>query len=127
MLNVVTLIGRLTADPDLRYSPEGVARARFTLAVDRPHAKDGQQQTDFVDIVAWRRLAEVVAEYTRKGSLVAVQGRLQIRSYEHEGQRRRAAEVVAHEVRFLDYRKREEDDSGFDPFGEGEGDDVIPF
>src|SRR5690606_12830264 len=104
----------------------GVARARFTLAVDRPHAKDGQQQADFVDIVTWRRLAEVVAEYTRKGSLVAVQGRLQIRSYEHEGQRRRAAEVVAYEVRFLDYRKRE-DDSGFDPFEEGDGDDGIPF
>src|SRR5690606_23505834 len=113
-------------DPDLRYSAEGIARARFTLAVDRPHAKDGQQQADFIDVVVWRRLAEVVAEYTRKGSLVAVQGRLQVRSYEHDGQRRRAAEVVAHEVRFLDYRKCE-DDSGSDPFGEGEDDGDIPF
>ena len=126
MLNVVTLIGRLTADPDLRYSPEGVARARFTLAVDRPHAKDGQQQTDFVDIVAWRRLAEVVAEYTRKGSLVAVQGRLQIRSYEdRDGNRRKAAEVVADEVRFLDRAKREDSDD-YDPFADDGGDSGVP-
>jgi len=122
-VNVVALVGRLTAEPTLRYSPQGVAIGSFTVAVDRPYANDGQQKVDFIDVVVWRRLAEVVAQYTRKGSLVAVQGRLQIRSYEHDGQRRRAAEVVAHEVRFLDRAKREDGD----PFGEGDGDDGIPF
>ena len=127
MLNSVVLLGRLANDVDLRYSAQGVARARFTLAVDRPTKNEqGERDVDFIDVVAFKGLAEACAEHLGKGCRAAVQGRLQIRSYEHEGQRRRAAEVVAHEVRFLDYRKRE-DDSGFDPFEEGDGDDGIPF
>jgi single-strand DNA-binding protein len=108
MLNRVILIGRLTRDPELRVtSQSGVSVATFTLAVDRPYQNQGQRETDFIDCVAWRRLAETVAEHMRKGRLVAVEGRLQIRTYEtQDGQRRRVAEVVADDVRFLD-RPRE--------------------
>lgn len=108
MLNRVILIGRLTRDPELRVtSQSGVSVATFTVAVDRPYQNQGQRETDFIDCVAWRRLAETVAEHMRKGRLVAVEGRLQIRTYEtQDGQRRRVAEVVADDVRFLD-RPRE--------------------
>ncbi|MCL8207418.1 MAG: single-stranded DNA-binding protein [Actinomycetia bacterium] len=108
MLNRVILIGRLTRDPELRVtSQSGVSVATFTVAVDRPYQSQGQRETDFIDCVAWRRLAETVAEHMRKGRLVAVEGRLQIRTYEtQDGQRRRVAEVVADDVRFLD-RPRE--------------------
>lgn len=103
MLNRVILIGRLTRDPELRVTQSGISVASFSLAVDRPFSSQGQRETDFIDCVAWRRLAETVAEHMRKGRLVAVEGRLQIRSYEtQDGQRRRAAEVVCDDVRFLD-------------------------
>lgn len=104
MLNRIVLIGRLTRDPELRYTPSGVAVASFSLAVDRPFSnQQGERETDFIDIVAWRKLAETVSGHLQKGRLVAVQGRLQIRSYEtQDGQRRKAAEVVADDVRFLD-------------------------
>jgi len=105
MMNVVVLIGRLARDPELRFTPSGVAVASFTLAVDRPFTnQQGERDTDFIDIVAWRKLAETVAEHLQKGRLVAVEGRLQIRSYEdREGIRRRSSEVVANDVRFLDW------------------------
>ncbi|NLB52659.1 MAG: single-stranded DNA-binding protein [Syntrophomonadaceae bacterium] len=100
MLNRVILIGRLTRDPELRYLQNGTAVASFTLAVDRKYNKE---ETDFIDIVAWRQLAEHCANYLSKGRLVAVEGRLQIRSYEDkEGQKRKSAQVVADDVRFLD-------------------------
>ncbi|GIM45870.1 single-stranded DNA-binding protein 1 [Collibacillus ludicampi] len=104
MLNRIILIGRLTADPELRYTPSGTAVASFTLAVDRPRANQmGERETDFINIVAWQKLAELAAQYLRKGRLAAVEGRLQIRSYENrEGQRVRVAEVVADNIRFLD-------------------------
>jgi single-strand DNA-binding protein len=129
MLNRVILIGRLTRDPELRVtSQSGVSVATFTVAVDRPYqSQGGQRETDFIDCVAWRRLAETVAEHMKKGRLVAVDGRLQIRSYEtQDGQRRRVAEVVADDVRFLD---RPRDQAGGD---EERGRDVdlpedIPF
>jgi len=104
-LNAVTLIGRLTRDPELRVTNQsGVSVASFTVAVDRPYqSPSGQRDTDFIDCVAWRRLAELVAEHLTKGRLVAVHGRLQVRSYDTpEGQRRRVAEVVADTVEFLD-------------------------
>lgn len=107
MLNRVILIGRLTRDPELRYTPNGVPTARFTLAVDRPFVdSQGQRGTDFIDIGTWRKLAETVANHLNKGRLVAVEGRLEIRSYEdRQGIRRKAAEVVADNVRFLDWPK----------------------
>ncbi len=108
MLNVVVLVGRLVRDPEIRYTPAGVAVGSFTVAVDRPFTnQQGERETDFVDVVVWRKLAETCASHLGKGRLVGVEGRLQIRSYETpEGQRRRVAEVVARDVRFLD-RPRE--------------------
>ncbi|PZN09361.1 MULTISPECIES: single-stranded DNA-binding protein [Thermaerobacter] len=104
MLNVVVLIGRLVRDPELRYTPSGVAVGGFTLAVDRPFTnQQGEREADFIDVVVWRKLAETCANHLSKGRLVAVRGRLQVRSYEtQDGQRRRVAEVVADDVRFLD-------------------------
>jgi len=109
MLNKVILIGRLGQDPSLRYSGNGVAVANFSLAVERSYTNDdGETDVDFIDIVVWRKQAENCANYLGKGRLVAVEGRLQIRSYENnEGQRRRVAEVVANNVRFLDWPNSE--------------------
>ena len=109
MLNTIILIGRLTRDPELRYTPAGIAVCSFSLAVDRPYTnQQGERETDFIDIVAWRREAETAAQHLTKGRLAAVQGRLQIRSYEtQDGQRRKAAEVVADRVQFLDRPRRD--------------------
>lgn len=111
-MNHIVLIGRLTRDPELRYTPNGVAVANFDLAVDRPTTnQQGERQTDFIRIVAWQKQAELCANYLKKGRLVGVEGRLQIRSYEtQDGQKRRVAEVVANFVQFLD-RNREETQS----------------
>jgi len=112
MLNQVVLIGRLTRDPELRYTPgNGVPVATFTLAVDRPFTnQQGERETDFVNIVTWRKLAENCANFLKKGSLAAVSGRLQIRSYEDsQGIKRKVAEVVADDVRFLDRGRGNED------------------
>jgi single-strand DNA-binding protein len=106
MLNRVILIGRLTKEPELRYTPSGTAVAKFTLAVDRRQAKDREKEADFIDIVVWQKQAENCANYLGKGRLVAVDGRLQVRSYEDsQGIRRKVAEVVAENVRFLDRAK----------------------
>ncbi|MDI6772343.1 MAG: single-stranded DNA-binding protein [bacterium] len=103
MMNHISLIGRLTADPELRYTPSGKAVAGFSLAVDRRVASaTGGKQTDFIPIVCWAKTAEVVTQYLTKGRLVAIEGRLQIRSYEaKDGQKRRVAEVIANGVTFL--------------------------
>lgn len=125
MLNRIVLIGRLTADPQLRYTQSGTAVATFRLAVDRNRPnQQGERETDFIDIVTWQKLAETCANNLNKGRLVAVDGRLQVREYEYEGQRRRAAEVVAENVRFLDWPK---DGSGQGGFTRDEGmDDFAP-
>lgn len=104
MLNHMIMIGRLCADPELRYTQSGTPVASFTLAVDRMHkASSGERETDFIPVVVWQKLAEVVAQHLRKGRLAAVVGRLQIRSYENkDGQKVRIAELVASEVQFLD-------------------------
>ncbi|MHB1685207.1 MAG: single-stranded DNA-binding protein [Bacilli bacterium] len=103
MLNVIILIGRLTDDPELRYTPSGTAVGSFTLAVDRQRTNQaGEQETDFINIVVWQKSAESCAQYLRKGKIAAVEGRLQIRQYENKaGQKVRVAEVIAHNVRFL--------------------------
>ncbi|MCL5677063.1 MAG: single-stranded DNA-binding protein [Firmicutes bacterium] len=130
MLNRIILIGRLTRDPELRYTPSGKAVANFTLAVDRgwPNAQ-GQKEADFIDIVVWDKQAETVSQHLNKGRLVAVDGRLQIRSYEaQDGTKRKAAEVVAASVQFLDSKKAQavggSPDLGSDVTF---GDDDVPF
>ena len=106
MLNYTVLIGRLTKDPELRYTPNGVAVASFTLAVDRPFAKEGQQQADFIPVITFNKQAENCANYISKGRMVAIEGRIQVRTYEDkQGQKRWATEVIANNVRFLDYGK----------------------
>lgn len=102
MLNRIVLIGRLTRDPELRYTPSAKAVTSFTLAVDRRRNQQGEKETDFIDIVTWGRLAETCSKYLSKGRLVAVEGRLQIRSYEtQDGQKRKVAEVVADGIHFM--------------------------
>lgn len=103
-MNQVILIGRLVRDPELRYSQNGIAVTTFTLAVDRPFISQDGGKVDFIDIVTWRKLAETVANHLTKGRLVAVEGRLQIRSYDDKnGIRRKVSEIVADQVKFLDY------------------------
>ncbi|WP_248929311.1 single-stranded DNA-binding protein [Paenibacillus hamazuiensis] len=104
MLNRVILIGRLTRDPELRYTPAGVAVTQFTLAVDRPFTnQQREREADFIPVVVWRQQAEHVANYLRKGRLAAVEGRIQVRSYDNnEGRRVYVTEVIADNVRFLD-------------------------
>ena len=102
-MNAVILIGRLTEDPELRYTASGTPVGSFTLAVDRQRTNQaGQRETDFIKIVTWQKSAENCAQYLRKGKLAAVEGRLQIRQYENkEGQKVRVAEIVANNVQFL--------------------------
>jgi single-strand DNA-binding protein len=123
-MNHITLIGRLTRDPELRYTPNGVAVTNFDLAVDRPGEK---KETDFIRIIAWQKTAELCANYLKKGRQVAVEGRLQIRSYEaQDGQKRRVAEVVANQVQFLD-RKDDKAESKPKQDDDGVNLDNLPF
>ena len=102
MLNISTLMGRLTADPELRRTPNGVSVTTFTIAVERTYTPQGQEkQTDFIDIVAWRNTAEFACKYFSKGRLIALNGSIQTRLYEDkEGHKRKAFEVVADNVFF---------------------------
>lgn len=106
MLNRIVLIGRLTRDPELRFTPNGHAVCSFTLAVDRPFTnQEGNRETDFINIVVWNKQGENCAQYLAKGRMAAVDGRLQIRSYDgNDGQRRYVTEVIADNVRFLSSR-----------------------
>ena len=102
MLNCVTLIGRMVADPELRSTSTGLAVTSFTIAVDRDFVKAGEErQADFIDIVAWRQSAEFVTRYFHKGSFIAIQGSLQISSYEDKnGIKRKKAEIIADKISF---------------------------
>jgi len=110
-MNQIVIMGRLTRDPELRHTPNGVAVASFSLAVDRGYApKDGgERQTDFIDVVAWRNTAEFVSKYFTKGQMAAVTGRLQIRDWtDKDGNKRRSAEVVADNIYFTESKKSRE-------------------
>jgi len=106
VLNKVLLIGRLTADPVLRFTPQGTSVANFTVAVDTVYqtpAGERKNLTDFIDVVVWRKQAVNVANYLKKGRLVFVEGRLTVRSFETaDGQKRKKAEVIARQVTFLE-------------------------
>lgn len=140
MINNVTLVGRLTRDPELKYTQSGLAVTRFTLAVERSFAgQDGKKETDFIDCVLWRKQAENAAKYLSKGSLAGGTGRLQISSFDDkEGNRRTRAEVVLDTVKFLDSKgsgekKSDSNTDDTDPFFAGLGasvnvsDDDLPF
>ncbi|MFS0921523.1 single-stranded DNA-binding protein [Brevibacillus sp. 179-C 1.1 NHS] len=124
-MNRVILIGRLTKDPEMRYTTSGIAVTTFTLAVNRPYAnQEGERQADFINIVTWQKLADLCANYLRKGRQVGVEGRLQTRSYENqEGRKVYVTEVVADRAYFLD--KAEDARTGnqhpsHDPFASGD-------
>jgi single-strand DNA-binding protein len=150
MINRVVLVGRLTKDPELRYTPSGVAVCRFTLAVNRTFSNtQGQKEADFINCTTWRKPAENTANYLKKGHLAGVEGRIQTGSYEGtDGKRVYTTEVVADSVQFLEPKKRDDSNSTSntqsnpsnqnytrvdeDPFASGNGpievsDDDLPF
>ncbi len=130
-MNIVALVGRLTRDPEIKYTQTQMAVARFTLAVDRMFKKEGQPTADFINITVWGKVAENVGKYIGKGRLVSVSGRIQTRSWDDkDGKRQFATEVVADSVQFLDRasetasRSDEGENFGFSPV---EGEDDLPF
>jgi len=139
MINRVILVGRLTKDPELRYTPSGVPVSTFTLAVNRTFTNQlGEREADFINVVVWRKPAENVSNYLKKGSLAGIDGRLQTRSYEQEGRRVFVVEVVAESVQFLDSKNSQssnqstQQNSDVDPFvNDGTlvdiSDDDLPF
>ena len=116
MLNHITIMGRLTRDPELRRTGSGIAVASFTVAVDRDFGgrDGGEKETDFIDCVAWRQTGEFVSKYFTKGSMIVVSGRLQIRSWtDKDGNKRRTAEVVADNVYFGESKRNSEGNSSY--------------
>ena len=102
-MNRVELVGRITRDPELRYTSSSIASVRFTLAVNRPFQnQNGEREADFINIVAWRNQAENIKKYVSKGNLISVEGRIQTGSYEKDGQRIYTTDVVADNVQFLE-------------------------
>ncbi len=116
MLNRVILMGRLTAEPDYRTTPAGVAMARFTLAVERDFSgQNNERQTDFLDVIVWRQRADFVSKYFHKGQLVAVQGSIQVSSYtDREGNKRRSWDIVADQVYFAESKRDGGQPSNYD-------------
>lgn len=128
MLNKIFIMGRLTKDPELRRTPTGTAVTSFTLAVDRDFkGQNGEKETDFIEVVAWRNTAEFVAKYFAKGRAAVVEGRLQIRDWkDKDGNNRRSAEVVADNVYFADSKR--DDNAPAQAFAEiDDYDDEVPF
>lgn len=134
MLNHIIIMGRLTRDPELRRTAGGTAVTSFTLAVDRDYKnQDGEKETDFIDVVAWRATAEYVAKYYTKGRMAVVDGRLQIREWvANDGSNRRSAEVVAENVYFGDSNRgadngRSTQAGGFVELDESAEPPALPF
>ena len=109
-MNRVVLVGRLTRNPDLRYTPNGVAVANFTIAVNRPFKnQQGENEADFINCVIWRKQAENLENYTKKGSQIGVDGRIQTRSYEgQDGKRVFVTEILAESVQFLESKGQQD-------------------
>jgi single-strand DNA-binding protein len=127
-MNKVVLIGRLTRDPELRYSQGGKAFTTFTLAVDRRFSKDKQQTADFIPCVAWDKLAEIIGNNLAKGRRVGVEGRLQTRTYDaKDGSKRSAFDVMVDEMEFLDAKQGQQSQGQFPPLSQSNMDETIPF
>lgn len=122
MLNHITIMGRLTKDVELRRTNSGVSVASFTIACDRDFGNNGEKETDFVDVVAWRNTADFVSKYFSKGRMAVVSGRLQIRSYtDKDGNKRKVTEIVADNVYFGDSKNdNQNQNSGFTGFVKSE-------
>lgn len=137
MLNVIVVMGRLVRDPELRRTNSGTAVTSFTLAVDRDFkGQDGERETDFIDVVAWKATAEMAAKFFTKGRMAAVKGRLQLRDWtDKNGVKRRVAEIIADTVFFADRRPDAAARGGVDVPGElveldedeAEADGDLPF
>ena len=142
MLNKVILMGRFTRDPELRSTPQGISTCSFSLAVDRNFVRQGEERkADFINCVAWRQTAEFISKYFTKGSLIAVEGSIQTRSWDdNEGKKRYATEVIVNQAYFAEGKRDSQgaapDDSGFgggdfgslpDPISPMGTDDDLPF
>lgn len=133
MLNKVFLMGRLTRDPELRYTQRGTSVTNFSLAVDRDFkGSDGEKQVDFIDCIAWRKTAEFVSNYFDKGRMAVVVGILQVREWtDKEGDKRRKTEVIVESIYFADSKKKDPLDalkgSAGDAYEEVEGNGELPF
>ena len=131
MINSVTLVGRITKDIELKYTNNNITYAYFTLAVNREFAsQNGEKETDFINCVAWRTKAEILANYMRKGSLIGIEGRLQTRNYENQaGQRVYVTEVLTESISFLESKGSQHTNNN--TFSNGEvvdiSDDDLPF
>lgn len=129
-INHVTLLGNLTRNPELKYTPSGTAVATLGLAVNRDYVvKGGEKRKEvlFINVVVWAATAEAVQKYLEKGSQVAIEGRLQSRSWEKDGVKRTAIEVVADNVQFISFKKKAGDGAPPDAAGDAHGDDEVPF
>lgn len=137
-LNVVILSGRLTSDPELKTTPNGVSVCSFTIAVERKYKQGEEKQADFINIVAWRATAEFIAKYFQKGSMIGIEGAIQTRRYQDkEGNNRTAFEIVASNVHFMESKKTEgnnyqdsplvELQSNLEEFTEVTNDEDLPF
>ena len=127
-MNSVQLVGRLTKDPELKYSQSGAAIARFTLAVNRSFKKDGQQEADFINCIAFSKTAENLANYQSKGSQIGLIGRIQTGSYENsEGKRVYTTDIVANEIVFLGSKKEENQENNSQNFSNEVNDEDLPF
>ena len=120
-------IGRLTRDPEARYTQSGKACARFTLAIDRRKSADGNQQADFIQCVAWEKTAEVISQYVSKGQKIAVEGRIQTRSYEKDGTKHYVTEVVVQSMEFCDSKGGQQLSDAKEFGGTMVPDEDIPF
>ena len=137
MFNLVVLTGRLTADPELKTTPSGKSVTSFAIAVNRNYKAGEEQQTDFINIVAWRQTAEFIARYFKKGSLIGIEGAIQTRRYQDShGNNRTAFEVVVKNAQFVESKKNDNNATGdvayddnydTDNFEEVDGDDDLPF
>lgn len=144
-MNKVILMGRLTKDPEIRYTGTGepIAIARYTVAVNRPYKKEGQQQADFINCVSYRKAAEFIEKYFKKGQMIAIVGHLTVRSWDKDGKRYWATEVITDEIHFAGSKGQAEAakaenssqseaypptaEDGFYPIGPSIEDDDFPF
>ena len=135
MFNLAILTGRLTTDAELKTTPNGISVTSFTLAVNRNYRAGEEQETDFINIVAWRQTAEFITKYFRKGNLIGIEGSIQTRKYtDKNGNNRTAFEVIANEVHFIESKRNNDNnesqsfsnaDTG--DFAEVDSDDDLPF